>query len=179
MAKGGRRVGAGHPKTPTALKIVTGSYRKDRHGNEPQVAASFPAAPVGLNERELATWKELEQHCATWTALSDKWAIWGVVKLVDRLDRNQEAQRASAEAGHPLAFSYKITGSGEDEEKSVRVEAKSNPLIDQEVKLLRELRMFLAICGLSPRDRTQMDVGGSQGDAPKQTTLQRLLKKRA
>lgn len=182
MAKGGRRLHSGRPRKPTAMKVVQGTFRADRHGDElatgePKAPNDWPAAPKHLTERERVYWQQLKPLCATWVAKSDVFALNGVVSLFDRIVRNQEAQRASDEAGHPLAFSYKISADGDsDQEKHMEVEAKENPLITQEVKLWRELRAFMAITGLSPVDRARVTKSG-EGEPQKPTALQDLMRR--
>ncbi len=172
MPKGGRRLHAGGRRKPTEMKVLQGTFRADRHGAEVKVAAVFPDPPAGLSTRELGTWNELRNLCGAWTAPSDKLAIHGVVALYDRLARNHDAQRENdGKAGSPLAFSVKVDSDG-----TPTLEPKENPLLSQEVKLWRELRAYIAICGLSAVDRAKVAPAGS-GDDTKPSTLARLLKK--
>ncbi len=57
MAKRGR------PSKPTSLKVLDGTYRKDRHGEiekepETRILESVPAAPDELDERGIHHWNE-------------------------------------------------------------------------------------------------------------------------
>jgi hypothetical protein len=169
MAKGGRRSHSGRKPKPTAMKVVQGTFRADRHGGERTVAPGWPVAPNHLTPREAVLWAGLEPHCATWVAPSDWPAVNGVVSLLDRVLRNQEAQRETDTAGHPLAFKHVVmTPNEEQTQKGIVavevVEAKENPLITQEVKLWRELRAYLGLVGLSPVDRAR--VSAHEPDAP-------------
>lgn len=159
------------------MKVIQGTFRDDRHGAEAQAAVEFPTAPKHLSTRERSYWKQMQELCGAWTAKSDIFAINGVVSIFERILNNQTAQRQSAEAGHPLAFSYTVTANGEgDNEKDVQVEAKENPLITQEIKLWRELRAYMAITGLSPVDRAKVRPGGEEKPM-KPTALQDLIKR--
>jgi hypothetical protein len=176
MAKGGRRAHAGRPRKPTTMKVVQGTFREDRHGAETQAPTEFPKAPKHLSVKERAYWKQMEALVGTWTAKSDVFAINGVVSLFERILHNQQAQRQSAEAGHPLAFKYTITSDGEaDEQKDIQVEAKENPLITQEIKLWRELRAYIGITGLSPVDRARVKPAGEEQTKP--SALQDLMRR--
>lgn len=160
MAKGGRRAHSGQKPKPTAMKVVQGTFRGDRHGREVQVASVWPEAPASLTERERGLWALLRERCATWVAPSDWLALHGVVALMDRILRNHDAQRETDTAGHPLAFKHIIE---EANGKSIEiVEAKENPLLSQEVKLWRELRAFIGIVGLSPADRARVHPPGGE-----------------
>jgi P27 family predicted phage terminase small subunit len=50
---------AGRPKTPKALKIVQGTYRKDQDHNEIQVDAGIPDCPKWLNASGKKYWSEI------------------------------------------------------------------------------------------------------------------------
>ena len=73
------------------------------------------------------------------------------VSIYDRILRNQQAQRATPDAGNPL--SYKFTPSADGEPN---MEPKENPLITQEIKLWGRLMSILGTLGLTPADRAKM-----------------------
>ena len=150
MPKGGARVRSGPPKKPKELKVLEGTWRKDRDGGTPMVqAGAFPEPPAYLNERQRVLWRELEQHCGAWIGTSDRLAVEGAVNVYDLLRRNIEAQGATEGADQMLV--------------ATAAEAKENPLISQQIKLWRELRGFLAILGLSPADRARVQVKETSG----------------
>lgn len=155
------------------MKVLQGTFREDRHGAEAQPSAKgWPEAPTHLTARERVIWDGLREHCEPWSAKSDWLAFNGVVSLTDRILRNQDAQRETETAGHPLAFKHVLSDQGE---KHIEiVQAEENPLITQEVKLWRELRAYIGITGLSPVDRARMRV---EGDAPKANPVDRFVKK--
>jgi hypothetical protein len=168
MAKGGRRNGSGRKKKPTDLKVLQGTFRDDRHGDEVRVAASWPAAPAHLNARERELWAELEGLCREWVAPSDVFAINGVVSLVDRLLLVQAAQRVTPDASNPLALKFTPAADGEP-----NAEPKENPLFGMEIKLWRELRAYIGITGLSPVDRARVHKAG--GDEKPASKLRRFM----
>jgi hypothetical protein len=169
MPKGGARTRAGRARKPTDLKVIQGTFRTDRHGKEVQTGeAKFPRPPkfLHLSGREKRIWKFVGDHCGAWSAESDWPTAWGLVRLIERLIRNQEAQLETETSGHPLAFKHtlrhvpRIGSGGRDKPDEVEqievVEAKSNPLVDQELRLFDKLRPFIAMLGLSPVDRARM-----------------------
>lgn len=159
MARGGARVRSGPPKKPKELKVLEGTFRKDRDGGTPTAqAGAFPAPPAYLNDRQRELWRDLEQHCGAWIGTSDRLAVEGVVHVYDMLRRNIEAQQDGEGASSMLTAKIFM---GED--GSGVTEAKENPLISQQVKLWRELRGFLAILGLSPADRARVQVKETSG----------------
>ncbi len=139
--------------------MLEGTFRKDRDGGTPVVAAGqFPAAPAYLNERQRVLWQELETYCGAWVGTSDRLAVEGVVAVYDMLRRNMEAQAATEGAAAMLTSKVFMDDSG-----GGAVEPKENPLIGQQLKLWRELRGFLAILGLSPADRARVQVKEANG----------------
>ncbi len=126
----------GRPRKPTELKILEGTFRKDRDGSRVLFAATpFPAPPAHLTTGQRRLWTQLETYCASWVGESDWMALTGAVSLFDLLLQVQAAQQ-------PL----NPDGAG----------AAEHPLIGTEVKLWKELRGYLAILGLSPADRARV-----------------------
>ena len=174
MAKGGRRAHSGRKKKPTNLKLIQGTFRDDRHGDEVVVPTKWPDPPASLNDRERELWGALEKQCAAWVAPSDVLAINGVVALVDRILRIEEAQRETSQAGYPLTFEHEIENV--DGEVVGMTEAKENPLFNLELKFRRELRAYLGIMGLSPADRARVETPG--GPEPKKNPLDRFINRK-
>ncbi len=159
MAKGGARVRSGQTRKPKELKVLEGTFRKDRDGGTPMVSAgAFPDPPEYLNDQQRALWRELEQHCGAWIGTSDKLAVLGAVSVFDLILRNFKAQQEGDGADAMLTSKVFM-----DDKGGGTVEAKENPLIGQQIKLWRELRGFLAILGLSPADRARVQVKESHG----------------
>jgi len=168
MPKGGRRSRAGRRRRPTDLKVIQGTFRKDRHANElPRTDSDgprFPKAPsiLRLSPRQRKLWRLVGKHCDAWTALSDWPTVWGLVCLLEQLIHNHEAQLETEESGHPLAFKHTVIEkpvmgpTGPERQELTFVEAKSNPLISDERKICDKLRPYIAMLGLSPVDRARM-----------------------
>lgn len=170
MAKGGRRTHAGRKPKPTAMKVLQGTFREDRHGQEAEIPLKWPIPPTHLNDRERAVWADLETHCAAWVAPSDFLAINGVVSLVDKVLTIQAAQRATEGAGSPISFKFTPSADGEP-----NMEPKENPLYGMELKTWRELRAYIGLVGLSPVDRARVQKPG--GEEKPANPLDRFLKK--
>lgn len=151
MAKGGRRTGSGRKPKPTELKVLEGSFRKDRHGHAPQVAGVFPAAPTYLSEAERKLWEAFPKP--TWIVETDVVAVHAAVSIYERILRNQKAQQATDTAGASLAYKYTYDADGNQ-----NAEPKENPLITQELKLWGRLMSVLATLGLTPADRAKMQA---------------------
>lgn len=151
MAKGGSRAHAGRKRKPTDMKVVQGTFREDRHGEEVQVAAKWPEAPAHLSEMERELWNRLEHECSSWVSPSDWVAVNGVVSLMERILRIQTAQRATDGAGNPITFKFTPSIDGEP-----NMEPKENPLYTMELKFWTGLRGYIAILGLSPADRAKV-----------------------
>jgi hypothetical protein len=172
MPKGGARARAGRARKPTELKVLQGTFREDRHGKEiRQGVATFPRPPgfIRLTGRTKRIWQYVGKHCGPWTAESDWPAVWGLVRLIERLIQNQDAQLETETSGHPLAFKHTLRHAearGDEREVVEIVEAKSNPLVDQEARLFDKLRPFIAMMGLSPTDRARMPKIGGDAQQP-------------
>jgi hypothetical protein len=149
MAKGGKRTRSGPPRKPTELRVLEGTFRKDRHGGAPPVVEGFPTAPEGLTEAEAKLWAWFPKPA--WIGQTDVAAVHGAVSTYERILRNQAAQQKTPEAGHPLSFKY-----GYDADGNQTVEVKENPLITQEIKLWGRLMSILGTLGLTPADRAKM-----------------------
>jgi hypothetical protein len=142
---------SGRKKRPLEAKVIEGRFRQDRDGATPPVVGSFPAAPAHLSEAEAALWAAFPKPA--WIGESDVVAVDGAVSMYERILRNRAAQRATPEAGHPLAFKVSMDGDG-----TPTLEPKENPLITQELKLWGRLFSILATLGLTPADRGKMQA---------------------
>ena len=149
---------SGRKRKPTELKVLEGSFRKDRHGDEPRVTGVFPPAPAHLSEAERRLWETLPR--VPWIVESDTIAVNAAVSIFERILRNQTAQQATPDAGNPLAFKLTYDGDGNQ-----NMEPKENPLITQELKLWGRLMSILASLGLTPADRAKMAAPRVDGTA--------------
>lgn len=163
MAKGGRRLHSGRKPKPTALKVLQGTFRRDRHAAEVQhVEAKWPDPPAHLSRRERKLWRRIGRECGPWVTLCDWPTINGVVSLLDRLLTIQAAQRASEDAGRPLTADGKPNA-----------EPAANPLYVMELKFWTALRGYIAILGLSPADRARMPAVSEPVENPLDRFIQR------
>ena len=151
MPKGGKRTGAGRKRTPTELKVLEGTFRKDRHAGSPAVVVGFPDAPACLMDAEKALWASFPKPA--WIGQTDVVAVHAAVSVYERILRNQKAQQATEQAGHPLSYKF-----SHDADGNQNVEPKENPLITQEVKLWGRLMSILGTLGLTPADRAKMQA---------------------
>ena len=149
MAKGGKRSGSGPKRKPAELRVLEGTFRKDRHGGAPAVQGGFPAMPEGLTGEEQRLWQTFPKPA--WIGETDGIAVHGAVSIYERILRNQKAQHATEDAGSPLTLKYTVDGDG-----NRTAEPKENPLITQEIKLWGRLMSILATLGLTPADRAKM-----------------------
>lgn len=142
---------SGRKRKPTELKVLEGSFRKDRHGDAPPVVAGFPEAPACLMDAEKELWASFPKPA--WIGQTDVLAVHAAVSTYERILRNQQAQMATETAGHPLSFKY-----SHDADGNQNVEPKENPLITQEIKLWGRLMSILGTLGLTPADRAKMST---------------------
>jgi hypothetical protein len=151
MPKGGRRTNAGRKRKPTELKVLEGTFRKDRHAGAPGVVTGFPEAPGCLTDAEQKLWAWFPKPA--WIGQTDVVAVHAAVSVYERILRNQAAQSATETAGSPLSIKYTMDGDG-----NKSAEPKENPLITQELKLWGRLMSILGTLGLTPSDRAKMQA---------------------
>jgi hypothetical protein len=113
--------------------------------------AKFPEAPEGLTADQQKLWNSFPR--APWIAETDGQAIHATVVTYDLLLQNQRARTATAEAGNMLAYKFTHDADGNE-----RVEPKENPLVTQALKIVARLMACLATVGLTPSDRTKMQM---------------------
>lgn len=186
MPKGGRRIGAGRPRKPTDLKIIQGTFREDRHGDEIARPVGkgqenrWPRPPKWLSDRERKHWRELKRHCEAWTEPSDWPAVLGIVALFEMLLRSREDEEAVN--GRSVMTNKVITAlpgpKGQHVATQTRVEVKESPFRVQQVRIFKELRAYAALQGLSAVDRARMRTNTSGDDAKKpESTISSLIKR--
>jgi hypothetical protein len=151
MPKGGRRTNAGRKRKPTELKVLEGTFRKDRHAGAPGVVTGFPEAPGCLTDAEQKLWAWFPKPA--WIGQTDVVAVHAAVSVYERILRNQAAQQRTESAGNPLAYKFTPSADGEP-----NMEPKENPLITQELKLWGRLMSILGTLGLTPSDRAKMQA---------------------
>lgn len=152
MARGGARPGAGRKRKPTELKVLEGTFRKDRDGALPAPTADglveFPEAPEHLTRDQVALWEDLKRHCGGWVKPGDWLAVNGVVSIFERLRQVQRSYESSKGKNHAIPL---------------------DAVVNVEVKLWKELRGYLAILGLSPADRAKVAPRTAAPATPKKS----------
>jgi hypothetical protein len=151
MPSGGKRNRSGPPKKPRELKIIEGSFRKDRDGNTPPVVGAFPPIPGDVSEAEAALWQTFPKP--GWIGETDGLAVRAAVSIFARILAVQQAMRATPDAANPLTFKVSFSADGEE-----RLEPKPNPLYTLELQLWGRLMAVLGALGLTPADRGKVSV---------------------
>jgi hypothetical protein len=142
---------SGRKRKPTELRVLEGTFRKDRHAGAPGVVTGFPEAPGCLTDAEQKLWAWFPKPA--WIGQTDVVAVHAAVSVYERILRNQAAQSATETAGSPLSIKYTMDGDG-----NKSAEPKENPLITQELKLWGRLMSILGTLGLTPSDRAKMQA---------------------
>ena len=79
---------SGRRRKPREMKVIEGSFRKDRDGNTPQVIGSFPQAPDSLSEAEAKLWQTFPKPA--WIGETDQVTVRAAVTVYARILRVQE-----------------------------------------------------------------------------------------
>lgn len=84
MPSGGARPRAGRKRKPVELKVLEGSFRKDRDGERPVLAnGTFPEPPPHLSESERQLWASFPR--VPWIDDTNAAAVESAVAVYDRL----------------------------------------------------------------------------------------------
>jgi hypothetical protein len=102
MPSGGKRNRSGPPKKPRELKVLEGSFRKDRDGNPPAVVGGFPLPPTELTADERILWESLPH--AAWIGQTDTIGVWAAVDIFARLLALRRAERETGEPANDAAL---------------------------------------------------------------------------
>lgn len=142
----------GRPRKPTALKIATGTHRKDRHGDpdaEPKGNSLKvnDKPPVKLDKFELATWKALLAVLVPKNLATDM----DVQAIVDYARDCRLAQR--------LRDMLKTDGLVLATEKGF----VSHPGLTSLNQIRSRMTTFESRFGMTPSDRAGMDLSLSDG----------------
>lgn len=119
---------SGRKHKPKELKVLEGTFRKDRGGDAPSVSGGFPVAPDCLNEAEQRLWETFPR--VAWIGASDVLAVHAAVSIYERILRNQQRQQDFPD--------------------------KAWKLINAEAALWGRLLSILGSLGLTPADRGKM-----------------------
>ena len=133
----------GRKPLPTALHILQGTYRADRHGGTPEIAVEIPKPPRDLDKRARAAWRYYAPLLAEMRTigLADREALACYCAAVSRRERAEEelaktAPLVKSPSGYPVQNPWL---------------AIANKAMEQMLKWGQEL-------GLSPAARTRIKV---------------------
>ena len=136
----------GRPRTPTALRLVSGGKTRPHHSkNEPKPAPSAPVPPSWLQGHALAAWHSVVGELV-------------VLGCVTRLDASILASWSAAvgriaEAEETL---NKLDGTARLLAKSKRGSARINPLLKIISAAQRDAAHFGGLIGLTPSGRASL-----------------------
>lgn len=150
-----------NPRTPTDLKLVTGTQRKDRSNpNEPRPEKIAPTCPAHLSDEEKVFWGRVcvELELMGVLTRADGMALEALVHLYVR--RNKLIKMLDEEGEF-----YKVKGTNGE------LLIKKHPASDVLKDLTTELRLTRAEFGLSPASRSKVHTvptgGHKQPETPK------------
>jgi hypothetical protein len=151
---------SGRKRKPTEMRVIEGTFRKDRHGAAPEVEPGFPEAPAHLTERQKQLWVTFPRRA--WITESDWMQVNGAVALFDLVLRNQDAQGKTEDAGNMLILKQKP-----DPDGGMHYEPAKSPLISQAAELWASFLRTLPALGLTPADRAKMQAPKQEAVADK------------
>jgi len=128
------------PRKPTNLKIMQGTYRKDRaNPNEPEPKICIPDPPGFLTDRALEEWHRIAPELETMGLLSqvDSMALAAYCAAVSRLWLAEEQ--------------LKVEGLTVTNERGRTIK---NPLVDVANAAAKQISMFASQFGMSPSTRS-------------------------
>jgi len=141
-----RARGGGRKRTPTKLKLVRGTYRKDRATpNEPEPEMGIPAYARGLSEKSKIHWDEVGEELNKMRILTtaDRWLLRLLSdKLVD-YDEGLESLKKNPKI---------IAGNNKDGSPILITNPYVKIVRDSWNQILTALREF----GLTPSSRTHI-----------------------
>jgi P27 family predicted phage terminase small subunit len=133
------------PRKPTALKLVTGTFRKDRNNAaEPQPKRAIPRCPSHLSDGAKLQWRHFARLLSGMGVLTaaDGPALAALAETADDL---AVARRALAAHGGALTYA---TETGFRVYPEVRLISDAN----------KRLASWLARFGMTPADRARVSV---------------------
>lgn len=147
----------GRLRKPTALRLIEGEKNKDRiNKNEPKPRPITPDPPAGMDRYASAEWKRMAPILGRLGLLTevDGAALAAHCKL-HSLDI--QTSKALKECGDKL-LTYKTTV---DMDGGTNIEAKVNPLVTLQLKIIAQKRVYLNDFGMNPASRAKISVPGA------------------
>ena len=141
---------------PTELKLLHGEKNKDRiRADEPKPRPITPEAPGTLDKYAKAEWKRMVPILERNRLLTE---VDGntLAAYCQLISLNIQTSKALKACGHKMvAEKHTVDGAGNE-----FVEAKANPLVNQQLKIIAQLLPYFREFGLSPASRTKISTGG-------------------
>lgn len=142
-------MGTGRKLKPTNLKVIEGTFRKDRNNNkQPKLTVSLPDVPQWMLE-------DAKERFETNAKLLEEMGV------VTKADSGIVAQIAMREYEISL-LNQDIKSNGyvfiKRDKKGDVVMARANPAVGQRNEALRHLQSLYAECGLTPAARGKVTV---------------------
>jgi P27 family predicted phage terminase small subunit len=149
----------GRPRTPTAVKVIRGTFRKDRvNAAEPQPAAAIPLCPPHLDDEAKKEWRRIAKELVT-------------LGLLTKIDR-------AALAAYCQCWSRWVEA--EIKLKAMGMVVKSpngypmlSPYLPIATKALEQMQKFASEFGIGPASRSRISSTAALPTAP--TALSRYL----
>lgn len=160
---------AGRKKKPTNLKVVHGTFRKDRDNpNEPKPdpVKKVPPAPSWLDEEGRKEWKRVAKELFNMGLLTpvDMTALEAYCSVYSRWKKSEEDIDKNG-----LTFTY-VNREG--------VEMKrKNPSIGIADESMKLMRSFLSEFGMTPSSRSKVSCNTSDANDPLDAFINRGKKK--
>ena len=133
----------GRPRKPDKLKVLHGTYRKDRAYDEPRPVLEEPSCPSWLRQEAKREWKRVVP-------------ILLELGLLSKLDRAVLSVYCDAWADvYECEKTLRKVGPTFTTEKGYVVQ---HPMVAMKSKARDQIRAFGSLLGLSPSDRTRLDV---------------------
>lgn len=166
----------GRNKKPTALHVLQGTFRKDRHGEgeTPEAPVGTPTPPGKLSATARAEWDRMVARLTTTRALTvvDDAVLYQYACLFAEV----EEQKGEAARLRKLSSDLKVAASKLDGEVLVEAIGKIVTLQHIIARLSTQLRQghmairqYLVEFGMTPSARTRVKVTGAAGDERKKS----------
>lgn len=142
-----------NPKKPTNIKLVQGTFRKDRApGNEPKPKIEIPPVPVHLSDEAKVEWGRISQDLAQ-------------LGLLTRIDRAALAAYCECWSDWVDASRLCASSLGPDGKVSDRKVIKTaggnfieNPYFSIKKRSAELMHKFMVEFGMTPASRTKIDA---------------------
>jgi P27 family predicted phage terminase small subunit len=138
----------GPPRKPTGLKIVEGTFRKDRAApNEPKPRVTIPRPPPHLSSEARSEWRRVSHELY-------------LLGLLSRIDRAALAAYCECWSDWVDASKMCATVDGKDR-KVMKTQAGNlveNPYFSIKKRSMELMHKFLTEFGMTPASRSQINV---------------------